>query len=110
MGDVEVIAVLTPEEGTDFGWHQQGVDAAKAAGEAAGVEVLVAQGLGYGDIRPTLRELAEEGADLMIAHASGYNTAAPEIANELNVPVAIVDTPTALKEGLVAERFVYAVY
>ncbi|MCP4385908.1 MAG: BMP family ABC transporter substrate-binding protein [Hyphomicrobiales bacterium] len=101
--DVEAIAVLTPEEGTDFGWNQQGVDAAKAAGEAAGVEVLVAQGLGYGDIRPTLRELAEEGADLMIAHASGYNTAAPEIANELNVPVAIVDTPTALREGLVAD-------
>ena len=39
----------------------------------------------------------------MIAHASGYNTAAPEIANELNVPVAIVDTPDALKEGLIAD-------
>jgi len=101
--EVKTIAVLTPEEGTDYGWNQQGVDAAKAAGEAAGVEVLVAQGLGYGDVRPTLRELAEEGADLMIAHASGYNTAAPEIAEELSVPVAIVDTPTALKKGLIAD-------
>ncbi len=101
--EVNTIAVLTPEEGTDFGWNQQGVEAAKAAGKATGVEVLVAQGLGYGDVRPTLRELAEEGADLMFAHASGYNTAAPEIAKELNVPVAIVDTPTALTKGLIAD-------
>ncbi len=101
--DVKSIAILTPEEGTDYGWNQQGVDAAKAAGEAAGVEVIVAQGLGYGDVRPTLRELAEEGASLLIAHASGYNTSAPEIAKELNVPVAIVDTPTGLQKGLVAD-------
>ena len=32
--EVNTIAGLTPEEGTDFGWNQQGVDAAKAAGEA----------------------------------------------------------------------------
>nr|WP_245443846.1 BMP family protein [Mesorhizobium sp. DCY119] len=94
---------MTPEEGTDYGWNQQGVDAAKAAAAATGVEVVVAQGLGYGDVRPTLRELAEEGASLLIAHASGYNTSAPEIANELKVPVAIVDTPSALKKGLVAD-------
>jgi len=101
--EVDSIAILTPEEGTDFGWNQQGIDAAKAAAEAAGIEVIIAQGLGYGDVRPTLRELAEEGADLMIAHASGYNTAAPEIAKELNVPVAVVDTPDALTKGLIAD-------
>lgn len=101
--DVKSIAILTPEEGTDYGWNQQGVDAAKAAGEATGVEVILAQGLGYGDVRPTLRELAEEGASLLIAHASGYNTSAPEIAKELKVPVAIVDTPDALTKGLIAD-------
>lgn len=100
---VESIAVLTPEHGTDFGWNQQGIDAAKAVGEALGIEVVVASGLGYGDVRPTLRELAAEGVDLMIAHASGYNTAAPEIAEETGVPVAIVDTPEAKREGLVAD-------
>jgi basic membrane protein A len=101
--DVKVIAILTPEKGTDFGWNQQGVDAAKAAAKAAGIEVVVAEGLGYGDVRPTLRELAEDGASLMIAHASGYNTAAPEIAAELKVPVAVVDSPDAMKPGLVAD-------
>ncbi len=102
-GEVESIAILVPEQGTDFGWNQQGVEAAKAAAEATGVEVVIAEGLGYGDVRPTLRELAEEGVDLMIAHASGYNTAAPEIAAETGVPVAIVDTPEGLQEGLVAD-------
>ncbi|TIU70072.1 MAG: BMP family ABC transporter substrate-binding protein, partial [Mesorhizobium sp.] len=96
-GEVKSIAILTPEEGTDYGWNQQGIDAAKAAGKAAGVEVVVAQGLGYGDVRPTLRELASDGASLLIAHASGYNTSAPEIAKELKVPVAIVDTPNGLE-------------
>ncbi|MFO1067799.1 MAG: BMP family protein [Geminicoccaceae bacterium] len=101
--EVKSIAILTPEQGTDYGWNQQGVDAAKAAGAAAGVEVIVAEGLGYGDVRPTMRELAADGAGLLIAHASGYNTAAPEIAAETKVPVAIVDTPDGLKPGLVAD-------
>lgn len=101
--DVDSIAVLTPEQGSDFGWNQQGVDAAKAAGDATGATVVVAEGLGYGDVRAPMRELAAEGVDLMIAHASGYNTAGPEIAAETGVPVAIVDSPDKLQPGLVAD-------
>jgi len=101
--DVKSIAIMTPEEGTDFGWNQQGVEAAKAAGAAAGIEVVVAAGLGYGDIRPALREIAADGASLIIAHANGYATSAPEIAEETKVPVAIVDSPQAIKAGLVAD-------
>ncbi len=101
--DIDTIAVLTPEVGNDFGWNQQGVDAARAAAEAMGLEIVVADGLGYGDVRAPMRELAAEGVDLMIAHASGYNTAGPEIAEETGVPVAIVDNPDALKEGLIAD-------
>ncbi|MCK4205408.1 BMP family protein [Brucella pituitosa] len=102
-GEITSIAILAPEMGTDMGWNQQGVDAAKAAGEAAGVKVVVAENLGYGDVRPTLRELAEDGAGLLIAHASGYNTAAPEIGAEMNIPVAIVDSPDKLAEGKIAD-------
>ncbi|MCX2699001.1 MULTISPECIES: putative B6 ABC transporter substrate-binding protein [Ochrobactrum] len=101
--EITSIAILAPEMGTDMGWNQQGVDAAKAAGEAAGVKVIVAENLGYGDVRPTLRELAEDGAGLLIAHASGYNTAAPEIGAEMNIPVAIVDSPDKLAEGKIAD-------
>lgn len=102
-GEVKKIAILVPEQGTDYGWNQQGVDAARAVAEKYGLEFLPAEGLGYGDVRPTLRELAAEGAGLMIAHASGYNTAAPEIAEETGVPVAIVDSPDMLKAGLIAD-------
>jgi len=101
--EVKKLAVLVPEQGTDYGWNQQGVDAARAVAEKYGLEFLPAEGLGYGDVRPTLRELAEEGASLMIAHASGYNTAAPEIAKETGVPVAIVDSPEALEKGLITD-------
>jgi len=102
-GEVKSIAILTPEQGTDMGWNQQGVDAAKAAAKATGVEIVVAENLGYGDVRPTLRELGEDGASLLIAHASGYNTAAPEIGAELKIPVAIVDSPDKLAAGTVAD-------
>ncbi|MDP7343249.1 MAG: BMP family ABC transporter substrate-binding protein, partial [Alphaproteobacteria bacterium] len=100
---VKKIAVLVPEQGTDYGWNQQGVDAARAVAEKYDLKFLPAEGLGYGDVRPTLRELADEGASLMIAHASGYNTAAPEIAAETGVPVAIVDKPDGLVAGLVGD-------
>ncbi|MGF1608346.1 MAG: BMP family protein [Kiloniellales bacterium] len=101
--EVKAIAVLVPEQGTDFGWNQQGVDAARAVAEKYGLDFMPAEGLGYGDVRPTLRELAEDGASLMIAHASGYNTSAPEIAKETGVPVAIVDSPDAIEKGLIAD-------
>lgn len=101
--EIKSFALLTPEQGTDFGWNQQAVDAARALGEKLDLEVIVASGLGYGDVRPTMRELAAEGVDLIIAHASGYNTAAPEIARETGVPVAIVDAPQAKEQNLVAD-------
>lgn len=101
--EITSMAILTPETGTDFGWNQQGVDGAKAAGDSLGVDVIVAENLGYGDVRPTLRELAEEEPGLIIAHASGYNTAAPEIGAETGVKVAIVDSPSALTEGTVVD-------
>ncbi len=101
--DVKSIAVLIPEEPNDFGWNQQGHDAAKAVAEKFGLEFIPATGLGYGDVHPQLREVADDGASLIIAHASGYNTAAPEISAEKGVPVAIVDRPDANKAGAVAD-------
>ncbi len=101
--EIKSIAIMVPEQGTDFGWNQQGVDAARIVAEKFGLEFLPAEGLGYGDVRQTLRELAEEGAGLIIAHAGGYNAAAQEIAAETGTPVAIVDRPDDMKAGLVAD-------
>lgn len=101
--EVKKIAILTPEEPKDFGWNQQGFEAAKAVAAKYNLEFLPAAGLGYGDVRPTLRELAHDGAGLMIAHASGYNTAAMEIGAETKVAVAIVDKPSSSKPGAIAD-------
>lgn len=99
--DLTAIAIVTPEQATDFGWNQQGVAGAQDVANKNHLKLIKAEGMGYGDIRPTLRELADGGAGLIIAHASGYNTAAVEIGAETNTPVAITDRPDLRKPGMV---------
>jgi basic membrane protein A len=101
--DVKKIAIMTPEDPTDYGWNQQGFDAAKAVAEKFGLEFMPATGLGYGDVHPQARELADDGASLIIAHASGFNTAVPEVGAEKKVPVAIVDKEGTGKDGVLAD-------
>lgn len=101
---VRRVAIMTPERGTDMGWNQAGITSARAAAAQLGVQLEVAEGLGYPDLRPIMRELAAGGADLIIAHASGYNNTAFEVGVERNVPVAVVDTPRkVVRPGLVAD-------
>ncbi len=100
---VEKMAVIAPEKGNDFGWNQQGVDGAKAAAASVGAEIEVADGAGYDDPGPILRQLADGGAQFIVAQASGYNTAAPQFAAETNIPVIVYDAPDATKPGLVAD-------
>jgi simple sugar transport system substrate-binding protein len=101
--NVTALAIMLPEEPTDFGWNQQAFEAAKAVASKYHLKFMPASGLGYGDVHSELRELADDGASLIIAHASGYNTAAPEIGAEKHVPVAIVDRPKDSKPGAVAD-------
>jgi basic membrane protein A and related proteins len=101
--DVTALAIMLPEEPTDFGWNQQAFEAAKVVAAKYHLKFMPATGLGYGDVHAELRELADDGASLIIAHASGYNTAAPEIGAEKHVPVAIVDRPKDSKPGAVAD-------
>ncbi len=100
---IKTFAIVTPEQGTDFGWNQQGIVAAKKVAKAMGLSVIVAQGMGYGDIRSGIRELVADGVDLVLAHAGGYNTAGAEIAQETKVPVAIVDQPQLAQKNLIAD-------
>ena len=101
--EIHSLAIMTPEQADDFGWNQQGMDAARATAAKYALKFTAAPGLGYGDVRATLRELADDKNGLIIAHASGYNTAAAEIADETHARVAIVDSPRSLKKGLVAD-------
>jgi basic membrane protein A len=92
------MAVVAPEEGNDYGWNQEGVESAKDVAKYLGAEIEVADGAGYGDIGPILRDLANGGAQWIIAFASGYNTIAPQIAQQTNVPVLVIG---AFEQGLV---------
>lgn len=94
---------MLPEEPTDYGWNQQAYTAARDVAAKYHLKFMPASGLGYGDVHAELRELADDGASLIIAHASGYNTAAPEIGAEKHVPVAIVDRPKDSRPGAVAD-------
>ncbi len=101
--ELKALAIMLPEEPTDYGWNQQGFAAAKQVAAKYGLKFLPATGLGYGDVRAQLRELCDDGASLIIAHAAGYNTAAPEIGAERHVPVAIVDRPKNSRPGSIAD-------
>jgi simple sugar transport system substrate-binding protein len=100
---VAEVGFAAPEKPNDFGWNQQGFVGAKKAAKATGAKVLDATGSGYENVEPNLRRLAQQGADLIIAHASGYNSAGPVIAEQFNVPVVVWDAKkSAVKKGLVS--------
>ena len=99
---VEQIAVVVPGSRTNQGWDQQAADAVEAVATENGIAAVVAENGGYDDITPILRDLAAGGADLIICHASGYQTVCPEFAAESAVPVAVVENPTAVSPGLVS--------
>jgi basic membrane protein A and related proteins len=95
-------AIVTPEKGSDYGWNQQSIEAAEKIAGERGVEVNVADNSGYEDVTPILRELATDETDFIIAQASGYNTAAPDVSVQTEVPSLIWDNPEAAEPGLVA--------
>lgn len=97
------MAVISPEEANDFGWNQKGVEGAQAAADSIGATLQVADGSGYGDPAPILRQLADDGAQFIVAQASGYATAASQFAAETGVPVIVYDAPDLTAPGLVAD-------
>jgi len=100
---VTKIAVITPEKGNDYGWNQQGVEGAQAAAAAVGAECIVQDGAGYGDITPILNQLSAEGPQVIFPWASGYNTVAPQVAQQEGIAMTSSDpgTESANIPGLV---------
>lgn len=95
-------AIVAPEKASDYGWNQQSAEAAEKIAQERGIKVEVADNSGYEDVAPILRELATADQDFIIAQASGYNTAAPDVAAQTEVPHLIWDNPEAAQPGLVA--------
>lgn len=103
--EVKTIAIMTPEQGNDFGWNQQGVEGIERAAELTGTTAIVAQGLGYGNSRPTLMELAEEGVDLIVAHGAVFTSDAVEVGQAEGIHIA---AGTASQPPLVGEYILMA--
>jgi basic membrane protein A len=100
---VNTVGFASPEKPNDYGWNQQGYISTQNAARATGAKVIASTGIGYENVEPSLRRLAQRGANLIIAHASGYNTVAPKVAQQFNVPVVVWDAPaSAIKKGLVS--------
>lgn len=102
-GTVKKIAFASPEKGNDFGWNQQGVAAARQVAQEMGLEVEIADGSGYDNVDPILGQLANNDAQLVIAHASGYNASASDVAIRTQVPELSWDNPEGLEPGLVGD-------
>ncbi|HEV2074218.1 MAG TPA: BMP family protein [Thermomicrobiales bacterium] len=101
--EVELVSIVTPASRTNQAWDQQGVDNLVATGEKMGFDVAVAENAGYEDITPILQDLADDGSDLIICHASGYQTVCPEFAAQSGIPVVVIENPSAVTEGLVSD-------
>lgn len=97
------VGIVSPEKATDLGWNQQGVAGATEAAAAVGAEIDVADEAGYGDVAPVLRQLQDDGANFIVAQASGYQEAASKFAAESGIPVIVYDAPTLTAPGLVAD-------
>ena len=97
------MAYISPEAATDYGWNQQGLAGAEAAATAIGAELIKADGSGYDDPAPILGQLKEDGAQFIVAQASGYTTTAAQFAKDNNIPVIVFDQPEMTTPDLVAD-------
>lgn len=99
---VKTIAIATPAKTNDYGWNAQGVAAAKAAASGVGATVNVTSNIGYDKTPTVLRQIALTKPQLIIAHASGFDTAAQRIGQQYKIPTVTYDIPTMKQPGAVS--------
>jgi basic membrane protein A and related proteins len=99
---VTKIAIAVPAKVADYGWNQQGVNGARAVATATGASLSILADIGYNNTASQLGQLAQHGAQFIIAHASGYDTAAKQVAQQYHVPIMTYDIPTELVPNLVS--------
>jgi simple sugar transport system substrate-binding protein len=99
----KLVGIALPEAGTDKGWNEQGKVGLEIVAKKYGFKIELAEALGYGDIKPTLRDMIKKGCDLIICHASGYQTVAPEIARETGIKVTTVENHRDVTAGLISD-------
>ena len=99
---VTKVGFASPAKASDYGWNQQGFNAAKAAASSAGAQFQAITNIGYDKTDVILRQLIKGGAKFIVAHASGYDTIATRLAKQYKVPMITYDVPTNLTKGYVS--------
>lgn len=99
----KIVGLCLPEAGTDKGWNEQARVGLDRIAEKYGFKIMLAEGLGYGDIKPTLRDMVKKKCELIITHAAGYQTVAPEIAGETGAKMTTVENHKDVKKGLISD-------
>jgi simple sugar transport system substrate-binding protein len=100
---IDKVALVTPASRTNQGWDQQAADALTAIAAERGLTADIAENGGYDDITPILKDFEANGDQLILCHASGYQTVCPEFAEESGIPVAVIENPGAVKAGLISD-------
>jgi simple sugar transport system substrate-binding protein len=102
VGKVTKVGFASPAKASDFGWNQQGYNAAKAAAASSGAAFQAITNIGYDKTDVILRQLITGGSKFIVAHASGYDTIATRLARQYKVPMITYDVPTNLTKGYVS--------
>lgn len=97
------VAVITPASKTNLGWDEQAVDSMNLVGQKLGIKVEITENAGYGDPTPALKDLKDAGAQLIVCHASGYQTLCPVFAQQQGVKVAVIENPKAVTPNLISD-------
>lgn len=88
---VTSFAIVTPEKESDHGWNQQGLVGAQQAADELGIDLEEHSNVGYDNTETILRQVADSGVGLVIAHASGFNAAGVRVGEQTGVPTLVVD-------------------
>jgi len=99
---VTKVGFASPAKQSDYGWNQQGYNAAKAAAASAGAQFQAITNIGYDKTDVILKQLINGGANFIVPQASGYDTIAARLAKQYKVPMITWDVPTNLSKGYVS--------
>ena len=97
--NVTKVGFASPAKASDYGWNAQGYTAAKAAATASGASFDAITNIGYNKTDTVLRQLIHQGANFIVAHASGYDTIAARLSQQYKVPMITYDVKSNLHKG-----------
>lgn len=76
------VAMIMPGKVNDVSWNAAGYQGLKKAEEALGIEIAYSEDVAVGDAETALRDYADQGYDLILAHSFNYGDAVKNVAKD----------------------------